>query len=376
MKAIVYILIAFLTMVSLTAKADYDIYQVSEDTVEIKFGNNSKIIILVNSKEDLQHLQQYDINSMIKEMNMKVEESNEGNDVLVIEDPSGKKYLKDTTVVYRDRSEFDAMEREFDREFDREYDRNYSSYNDDDDDDDDQYEKWWEGKDYNHKTTYVRGHRTKHRSFMDFGMNNYLQDGSFPDKNNEPYSVKPWGSWYVALGSTFQTRIAGKFGLEWGANMSWYNFKYQDPSQRIMQDENMVYWESSTDPNPVKSKLTATYINAMLVPVFDFGYKTRVRSYDDGRTTKYIHHDTNKFRIGLGGYVGYKIDSYSKFVYKDDGKKKDHSKKGYYVDNLRYGLRFVMGYDNFDLFVNYDLNGLFYEDRGPDLNAFSFGISF
>ena len=36
---------------------------------------------------------------------------------------------------------------------------------------------------------------------FDLGTNNYLEDGKFPDSNNQPYSVRPWGSWYVAAGS-------------------------------------------------------------------------------------------------------------------------------------------------------------------------------
>jgi len=377
-----YILIALLaSMLSLRANIakadydyDYDLYVVSEDTVEILFGDNSKIVILVNSKEDLEKIQKYDLNAMLKELNVKVEESSDESKVLVIEDETGKKYLKDTTLVVNEKTrnpEFDAMEREFDREFNSNNSsrENYS-------DNKDKYDNWWENTENQTKTRVVRGQRTKHRSFMDFGMNNYMSNGSFPDQNNEPYTVKPWGSWYVALGSSFQTRIAGKLGLEWGANLSWYNFKFQDPSQKIMQDENSVFWEPATEPNPGKSKLTATYLNATLVPVLDFGYHTRIKNYDDGRVAKYINHDSKKFRIGMGGYVGYKIDSYSKFVYHDDGKKKDHSKKGYYVDNFRYGLRFVLGYDDVDLFVNYDLNNLFYENKGPELNAFSFGISF
>ncbi len=347
---------------------------VKEDTVEIAFGNNSKIIILVNSKEDLEKLQKYDLNSMLAELSLQVDES-EDEKVLVIEDTSGKKFLKDTTIVINERienDEFAEMEEEFEREFERDYHRD-----NDDGDNNETYDNWWEHTEFDGQTKVVRGKRTKHRSFMDFGMNNYYENGSFPDQSNAPYSVKPFGSWYVALGPTFQTKIAGKLGVEWGAQVSWYNFKYQDPAQRIDMDENTVFWETSLLPSPVKSKLTVTYLNAVLIPVYDFGYSTRVKKYEDGRTTKYINHNSDKFRIGLGGYIGYKLDSYSKFVWRENGdKKKDHVKKSYYTDNFRYGVRFVMGIENVDLFLNYDMNNLFYEDRGPKLNAFSFGISF
>jgi hypothetical protein len=43
---------------------------------------------------------------------------------------------------------------------------------------------------------------------------------------------------------------------------------------------------------------------------------------------------------------------------------------------MRYGLRGQIGFNDIDLFVNYDMNDLFTEGKGPQLNAFSFGITF
>lgn len=348
------------------AKAEGEIHFLRSDTVEILFGNNSKIIVVVDSKEDLEKIQQYDVNAMLKELNLKIEETG-SKDILVIEDPTGKKYLKDTAIVYTDHSAHDEFG---DEENDEEY-----VDEDDGNDEEDNHDDWWSRK-YGDKDKTFRSKRTVHRSVVDFGVNNYLEHGKFPDEDNQPYTVKPFGSWYVALGSTFQTHITGPLAVEWGGNVSWYNFKYQDASQIISEGTNGVEWIPSSAADPVKSKLTVSYINASLVPVLDFGYNKRSTVKDDGSSSKYLDHDGNKFRIGFGGYAGYKIDSYSKFVYKDDGKNKDRNHDGYYLENFRYGLRFVMGYDDMDLFINYDLNDLFHEGRGPQLNAFSFGISF
>jgi hypothetical protein len=35
----------------------------------------------------------------------------------------------------------------------------------------------------------------------DLGFNNYLENGKFPNDVNAQYSVKPWGSWYISLGT-------------------------------------------------------------------------------------------------------------------------------------------------------------------------------
>ena len=82
------------------------------------------------------------------------------------------------------------------------------------------------------------------------------------------------------------------------------------------------------------------------------------------------------FRIGIGPYVGYRIDSYSKNVIEVDGEKhKDRNHENFYLDNFRYGLRLQIGFRDTDLFFNYDLNELFTAGKGPKLNAFSFGIT-
>jgi hypothetical protein len=64
-------------------------------------------------------------------------------------------------------------------------------------------------------------------------------------------------------------------------------------------------------------------------------------------------------------------------VYTENGdKKKEHHHDNYYLTNLRYGVRLQLGFDDVDFFFNYDINNLFVDNKGPQLNAFSFGVSF
>ncbi|MTI22353.1 hypothetical protein E1176_15075 [Fulvivirga sp. RKSG066] len=207
---------------------------------------------------------------------------------------------------------------------------------------------------------------------IDLGINNYLEDGKSPDESNALYSVKPFGSWYVALKSINNTHISGPVNLEWGGDISWYNFKFQNAAVILNEGPDGVeFSEVSGDFDPVKSKLTAAYVNVSLVPMLKFGESNRTRD-------KFDWCDWNHeggFRIGAGGYAGYKIASYTKTVREMDGDdKKDKDKDGFYLNNFRYGVRMQMGYRGVDLFVNYDINELFAEGRGPKLNAFSFGV--
>ncbi|MDZ7646130.1 MAG: hypothetical protein U5K54_02515 [Cytophagales bacterium] len=75
--------------------------------------------------------------------------------------------------------------------------------------------------------------------------------------------------------------------------------------------------------------------------------------------------------------MGYRIDSYSKQAFNEGGdnqKLNDHD--NFYLNNVRYGVRLQVGYQDVDFFFNYDLNELYIEDKGPKLNAFSFGVTF
>lgn len=213
-----------------------------------------------------------------------------------------------------------------------------------------------------------------HNSFnIDLGINNYLEDGKSPEENNEPYAVRPWGSWYVALKSINDTHVAGSLHLLWGADVSWYNFKFQNDNIRLTEGEDQVdFVESPAEFDPVKSKLTAAYINISMVPMVQLGQN---RHRDRACPHWFYWDDDRGFRIGIGGYGGYKLASYTKTVVKDGGdKKKDRDKDGFYLNNIRYGLRLQAGFRHVDLFFNYDLNELFDEGRGPELNAFSFGV--
>ena len=67
------------------------------DTVIIELDNNTRIIILVDSPEDLKDLENYDINAMLRDLNMSIDSSDADTKYLVIEDDTGDNYLSDTT---------------------------------------------------------------------------------------------------------------------------------------------------------------------------------------------------------------------------------------------------------------------------------------
>lgn len=312
----------------------------AEDSVVINVGVASKIMVVIKDKKDLETLKTYNIQSLMNDIISKMEKS----DTASAMKPSTA-YLNDTTRTIITKKTTDSDETE-----------SLSSSP--------------KGKTVEVKgKTIYRG--TRQSVSFDLGTNNYVSDGKFPDSGTSRYAVRPWGSWYFAANSVHRSRLAKKFFMEWGLGLSFYNFKFQEDNIRMVKDAVSVQFEEDTrDVDFKKSKLTAMFINASIIPVLDFGQNARKPVLFDGRSSE-------SFRIGFGPYAGYRLDSYSKVVFKDQGeKRKERDHDSFYLNNFRYGLRLQVGYRNTDLFFNYDLNNLFADGKGPNLNAFSFGVSF
>ena len=216
-----------------------------------------------------------------------------------------------------------------------------------------------------------RNFGTQHGLGLDIGFNNYLNDGKFPEEGTAP-TVRPWGSWYVALKIKNETHATGIFYLNWGFDVSWYNFKFENRDTRIVKGPDNVQFERDTqDFDFIKSKLTAAYLNASFVPTFRLSGNRSAGWFWGGVCER------DGFSIGLGGYGGYRLDSYARYVFKEEGEKqKDRDRSDFFLNNWRYGLRMELGFDGIDLFFNYDLNELFASGKGPELNAISFGLAF
>jgi len=343
----IYIVVMFcvITVGSLRA-------QTKVDSVIINVGEKSKVIFAIGDKADLQTLKQYNFQAVVDDLVAKLEQQ----DSSTLSKPADT-YLK--TEPSTEETTTSRVERR-----DDDWNRTWEQRRADEERND--------RREYKQDRSRYYGRRTHHSFNFDLGTNNFLTASqTFPNQNNESYSVRPWGSWYVAVNSIERTRLARKFFLEWGVGVSWYNFKFENDKMRISKDDNtVIFSEDQRDFEFVKSKLTATYLNASLVPVLDFGGRSRRAMIFDGG-----YHGS--FRIGIGPYAGYRVGSYSKVVYKDGGdKRRERDHDSYYLNNVRYGLRLQIGFRATDLFFNYDLNEVFADTKGPKLNAFSFGLTF
>lgn len=316
--------------------------QQHRDSVVINVGQASRVIFSIHPS-DLPTLKYYDFQALMNDLIKKIED-------------------KDTTKLATPPSTY-ALENSAQEEAAQ---SSFTWPEDPDDKKDNYVDRSEEGDD--HKR---RGKRTRHSINFDIGTNNFLTNGQFPDSNNDLFTVKPFGSWYVGINSTQRTQVGGKFFIEWALGVSWYNFKFQNEQTILTNDGNAAVF--TTDPRDLdfqKSKLTVSYLNASVVPMIDFGGNRRKPMLFDG-------HKSHAFRFGAGPYVGYRIDSYTKQVFKENGdKEKDRNHDSFFLNNVRYGARVQFGFEDVDFFFTYDFNDLFSKGRGPELNAFSFGITF
>ena len=325
------------TLILITSAAAFA--QKGADTVVVELAQTSRMVFTIKDKSDLEQLKQYDFQAMFDDILAKLEKN---DSVIVVVNQSTEK-----TADVPENTESWATQR-------------VTVYHHDDDDDDDyDYDR------HDHR----RRHRTTHSFNVDIGLGNFLEDGKFPDEEGEPYAVRPWGSWYFGLSSVQRTRFTDKFYLEWALGVSWYDFKFLNNNTVVVKDDSGVSFEEDyNDVSFVKSRMEVTYLHASAVPMFSFGKQhggRKWRNYNTG------------FRIGAGPYVGYRVGSSTKQVYKEDGdKQKIKNKDNFYLNNVRYGVRLQVGFRSADFFINYDINELFATGKGPKLNAFSFGITF
>lgn len=325
------------------------------DTIIIELENGQEVQIIAEEGNEAELLSEYDLNQIIQDLQTTMD-STEQDEVssVAIKDSTGTRYRTDTA------EKDTVITVEIDLGNIRKTIRRIVVTNDDANDT------------TTYTTTYRKGKRTDNMLSFDLGFNNYLRNGKFPDESNELYAVKPVVSWYVALGLLNRTKVAGPLYLDWGANVSWYNFKFENERTRLAKEPDGVVFSENTEViDPIKSKLVVPYLNVSLVPLFYFG---KPGAHD------WFVFDRDKgagFRVGAGVYAGYRLGSRAKYVYREDGdRERVKDRTNFYVNNYRYGVRFQLGYRGMDVFANYDLNELFVQDRGPELNAFSFGIVF
>jgi hypothetical protein len=178
------------------------------------------------------------------------------------------------------------------------------------------------------------------------------------------FTLDPLGSRYASRGiSRFVTLSEGKksaFRLGYGLEIDWYNFMF-DHNRIATKGPNGVQFNaiySSTGKEIVmsKNKMSVSYLTLPIMPHFSFDKKSAVQM------------------VAIGGYVSYRIDTWTKAVEEESGNLRKET-TNLYVNPFRYGLRAEFALRHFpDLFFSYDLSPLFESGKSQEMRGLAFGI--
>jgi hypothetical protein len=198
---------------------------------------------------------------------------------------------------------------------------------------------------------------TRYNFDLDLGLNTFVNTD-----NQQVPDLKPLGSRYVSLNWHLNSQVGGRrspFYLVSGLEFAFNNYMF-DRNYIIEEDINDVtFFRRATEINYDKAKLTHSSVNVPLMPMLKF----KRQNGKDG------------FKIAAGPFAGYRLGAHSKFKFDDGGRtQKEKVRSSYNLSDFQYGLTGVIGYGNLDLFVKYNMNDLFKENRGPDANVISFGL--
>lgn len=311
------------------------------DSIIVEFGNSGKMVFVVDNPDDFERLKNMDINQIIRELNIPDTKNNGELTVIEIRQKDGHKEI---VSIYEDVGETEVTVGRYKLIVDETGNRTKVKLE----------TSPKEEKDPSFRTYFN----------TDIGINSYFESGTIPGAG-AAYGPKGWGSWNVGFHWMASQRLSKGAYWDFGLGVSWYNFKLDNPRYQVIGSENGIQFVNRTDVNGFKSKISASYLNALTMFKVDFG-----KINDTGR---------NGLRIGIGPYAGYRLGGRSKFVYRElngSGRKKEKEPAGSYLNNFRYGIRGEVGFKSITFFTTYDFNPLFHQSLSPELHPVSFGIVF
>lgn len=337
----------------------------TQDTIVVKMANGAKMILQLQNKEQLKAFENYSLDSLMRVLNVYVQRvdsmeagSMDSKEMTVTFDAKegGKGQAEQVTITMQETGNQNSkgkkekheirINKTFKIDVEVEEDGENTQVNVNVPDK-------AERDSIRHAKAEENYKATKFGFGVDLGLNTFL--------NNDLVDLKPWGSRYVSLNWTLNSQLGGRKSplfLVSGLEFAFNNYMFDD--NYVIQDiDNQTSFVVS-ERNLEKSKLTHSSINVPLMAEFRF-------KRDKGKTG---------FILGAGGFVGYGLGSHAKLKYDEDGKtQKDKIRDSYNLSDFQYGLKGTIGYGSLNLFMKYNMNDLFKENRGPQANVISFGFT-
>jgi len=221
-------------------------------------------------------------------------------------------------------------------------------------------------KDYFEKRARKGEKRTTSQFVFAFGANNLVTDKQVANSD-----FKYWKSHFYEWGFTSNTRILKEDNLlhfKYGMSLMYNNLRATD--NRYFEKNGAQTDLLTSTVHLDESRFRNVYIMVPMHLEFDFTKKEIRDDADYFRTHK-------SWRVGLGGYAGFRIKSKQILCFDDaNGNGVEQKTKGNYnVNDFNYGLSTYVGYESTSLYLKYDLQPLF-ENNPVDQNNISLGLRF
>ncbi|SDG56440.1 coiled-coil domain-containing protein [Psychroflexus sediminis] len=193
--------------------------------------------------------------------------------------------------------------------------------------------------------------------------NAVLEGGSLDDT---PF--KFGGSRSFEIGYEWSTRVFKETNflrINYGVALQFNGLKPKDNQIFVQNGEQTELETYAFDLEKSKFRM-----DNLIIPIhFQFG-SSKTRLLDNGNK-RFSDHD---FKIGIGGFAGINILNTQKLKF-DDGRRDEKLKQrdDFNTNNLLYGLSTYIGWEDFAVFAQYNLNPIF-TDNIRDLNNFQLGV--
>ena len=212
------------------------------------------------------------------------------------------------------------------------------------------------GKEKKSKKRHKSSRRTTSQFVFAMGVNNVLEAHKFNSLEDSEYQF--WQSHFYEVGYTWKTRlskISSPLYFKYGVSFLWNNLRPKNNQQHIV-DGNMTTLATRIDEVLSESRLRHVQ---MIFPVH--------LEWDFSRGKSSVK---KSIRIGVGGFVGFKLGTRQYLEYKDlDGIDIEEVQyDNFNMNTLNYGLSVYTGYRSTSLYAKYDMSPLFRNTKTRNLS--------
>ncbi|WP_274475171.1 hypothetical protein [Mangrovimonas aestuarii] len=198
------------------------------------------------------------------------------------------------------------------------------------------------------------------------GFNNSIIEGQSID--DSPYKLG--GSGFVELGWAWKTRVldnSNAIRIKYGVSLQWNKLNIKDNQYFVEENDIVTLQPFEYDLDKAKFRMT----NLVFPVHFEFGPSKKIEKEN------YFRYSTHKkFKIGIGGYAGFNVETLQKLKYEKDGDKtKDKIHRNYNTTDFVYGLSGYLAFGSVGVYVKYDLSPIF-RDQPIEQNNISVGLRF